>query len=210
MATTDDRVVTVFRHRAQAQRAVDALLEAGFGAERITLTEPDHDLPARLEADEHTAHAPTPAERGFGAGLGALLGAAAGGLLGRRRRRWTWASVAAWAAFGSAVGAACVALVVWFFGRNRPEPMALAPVHFDEGSLERGRAMVTVDGGDEAARAEAILLEYGGREPGKWRTAKWENEADRPTPPNPDLAEPDRADVIVPTAEAVTIGRDRV
>lgn len=215
MATTEGRVVALFRHRAQAQRAVDALLEAGFGAERITLGEPDHDLPARLAADEHALHAPTPAAHGVGLGFGALAGAVAGGLTGCSRRRWTWLSLAGWAAFGSAVGAGAAALVAWFMGRGQPDPIEQAPVHYDEGSLDRGRAMVTVEADAMAARAEEILLEYGGREPGKWRLAKWENEADRPIPQNAidnpanvELQTP--AEALAPTAEAVTIGRDRV
>jgi hypothetical protein len=216
--TTDSRLVVLFRHRAQAQRAVDALLDAGLTAAQITLTEPDHDLPRKLEEDAHTVHAPTTAETGMGTGVGALVGAAAGALTGWSRRRRTALSVALWSAFGSAVGAGAAALVAWIFGRDGAPRMELEPVHYDEGSLERGRAMVTVDAGAMNARAEEILLEFGGREPGKWRTARADNEADQPIPQNEidNPATPDGpVDVapdltVTPTAEAMTIGRDRV
>lgn len=216
--TTEGRVVTLFRHRAQAQRAVDALLDAGFKAEQITLTEPNHDLPRLLEEDAQKVHPPTPAETRIGSGFGALVGAVAGALTGLGRRRRTAFSVGLWAAFGAAVGAGAAALVAWVLGRGAEPGLGLEPVHYDEGSLERGRAMVTVDAGTLNGRAEEILLEFGGREPGRWRNAKADDEADRPIPQNeldnpatPDGPVDPSPDVTVtPTAEAMTIGRDRV
>lgn len=213
MPTTEGRVVAVFRHRAQAQRAVDALLQAGFDAGQITLTEPDHDLPAKLAADRHTTRAATPIEGGIGVAFGALLGAVAGGLTGRSLLGRTWLSVALWAALGSSAGAAGAAAVAFVLGRRHAERLPVEPVHYDEGSLERGRAMVTIDPANQVARAEEILLEYGGREPGKWRTTRLEEDADRPVPQsaidNPASVEPGAA-ALAPTAEAITVGRDRV
>ena len=206
---TETRVVTMFRHRAQAQRAVDALLDAGFTPDQITLTEPDHDLPRKLEQDELAAHTPTAPESAFGAGVGAVLGAIAGAFVGwRRRRRSAW-KTAGWTAFGSAAGAGAAALVAWLMGRSSVDPLDIEPVHYDEGSLERGRTMVTVDAGPSNPRAEAILLEFGGREPGKWRTARIENEADRPIPQNA-IDNPANAEPATDPVIAATMGRDRV
>jgi hypothetical protein len=206
---SETRVVAMFRHRAQAQRAVDALLDAGFTADQITLTEPDHDLPRKLDRDERAVHAPTPVEAGFGATVGAVLGAIAGALLGwRRPRRSVW-KTAGWAGFGACVGAGATALVARVLGQTGATPLDLEPVHYDQGSLERGRAMVTVDAGPSNGQAESILLEFGGREPGKWRTVKTENEADQPTPPNTidDLANVQPAtDPVI----AATVGQNRV
>src|SRR5947207_3070903 len=82
MATLPDtRVVTVFRHHAQAQRAVDALLDAGFESGQITLSEPDPDVLRHLEPEERDDAAPmasAPTFAAVGAGFGVLLGALVG------------------------------------------------------------------------------------------------------------------------------------
>jgi hypothetical protein len=170
-------VVAAFKHRAQAQRAVDALLDAGFEETRIAIEAAEerrhHDetavdrSPAAVSPIWGAAPArwPVPA----GAFLGGAL--AAGAAWVRRRRRSWWqrggwtrgqvALVAAGAVAGAAGGLAL--LTAW---RREGAPAldgAHGGVEYDEGNLERGHTLVTVEPGERLADAESLLRAFGGR-----------------------------------------------
>ena len=175
MATIPEtRVVMVFRHHAQAQRAVDALLDAGFTRDEITLSEPDAEILLQLDAEPPQALPPDaglPALAVAGAALGATLGGL-GGWLGRPLGRGLGRNLTLGVVLGAAVGAAVARLAVRFYGAT-PEPtapeLALEPVQYDQGSLDRGRAMVTVESLSRLDECDQILRSFGGRRPAHTR-----------------------------------------
>lgn len=71
MAVTGDVVVGVFRDRMQAQQAIEALKNAGFAANDISMLMQDRDRTRAMAEDT-----------GANAGTGAATGAVAGGVLG--------------------------------------------------------------------------------------------------------------------------------
>jgi hypothetical protein len=189
---TGRTVVAAFRHRAQAQRAVDALLDAGFDQTSIAIEAPDewrhHDHGASDEPSDPLAPHPdptaglwpgSPADAGLPARwpvpAGALLGgaiAAAAAWVARQRRRTWWRSagwsrseiglVAAGAVAGAVGGLAL--LTSWRHDDAQHRLEAARPhAEYDSGNLERGHAIVTVAPGDRLADAESLLRAFGGR-----------------------------------------------
>jgi hypothetical protein len=170
-------VVAAFKHRAQAQRAVDALLDAGFEDARIAIEATEewrhHDEeaveqpPASVSPSGGAVPArwPVPA----GAFLGGALAAGAAWITRRRRPWWqrgAWtggqvALVAAGAIVGAGGGLAL--LTAWRNGDAPALADAYGGVEYDEGSLERGHAIVAVEPGERLAEAESLLRTFGGR-----------------------------------------------
>jgi hypothetical protein len=169
-------VVAAFKHRAQAQRAVDALLDAGFDETSIAIEASDewhhHEeavdtSSAEAEPGWHRAPArwPVPA----GAFLGGAAAASAAWLNQRRRAWWQhggWARgeialIAAGAILGAAGG---LALMTTWRRQAAPAVGGLdGGVEYDQGSLERGHAIVTVAPGERLTDAETLLRTFGGR-----------------------------------------------
>jgi hypothetical protein len=173
--TTEPTVVAVFKHRAQAHRAVDALLEAGFATDQIRLEDHggQHDHLTHQEAEASVARSWPVRFVAVGAGLGGGVGAAAAWLMGWTRRvielpprrdllaRMRRRGVLGPALIGIGLGAAGgYALAEWM---RPPAPRESEPVDWYEGSLERGRAVVQVRTDSRGEEVEAILKAYGGR-----------------------------------------------
>jgi hypothetical protein len=170
-------VVAAFKHRAQAQRAVDALLDAGFDEASIAIEASEewrhHEQEAALDgssADVEPGWRRAPAR--WPVPAGAFLGGAvatSAAWLNRRRAWWQrggWARgeialVAAGAVLGAAGGLALMS--AW----RREAATAAGELHggveYEQGSLERGHAIVTVAPGERLADAETLLRAFGGR-----------------------------------------------
>ncbi|HEY3111406.1 MAG TPA: hypothetical protein VGL23_21800, partial [Chloroflexota bacterium] len=165
-------VVAAFKHRAQAQRAIDALLDAGFDETSIAIEASEewhhHEQEETIDASSADvepgwrrapARWPVPA----GAFLGGAVAASAAWLNQRRHAWWQrggWARgeialVAAGAVVGAAGGLAL--MTAW---RRQAAPAAgelYGRVEYDQGSLERGHAIVTVAPGERMDDAETLL-----------------------------------------------------
>jgi hypothetical protein len=163
-------VVAAFKHRAQAQRAVDAMLECGFDATRIRIEGgEEHQFTPIVET---APPAPPPVWAPFwpipaGAVGGALAGAAVWGAGWTRRVRWRWLRGGFGPALvGLGLGAAG-GLALAMLSRADADAMAVPsldpPAHYDEGSLERGHSRVIVAPGDRIGEAETLLRSFGGR-----------------------------------------------
>jgi hypothetical protein len=158
-------VVGVFEFSDDAQRAIEALKDAGFRSEDVGVTMRDMREAQTLAEDAG-------ASAGAGAATGALAGGALGGLAG-----WlvgigalaipgigpiVAAGPLAVALTGAAVGAAGGGLLGALTGMGVPEEEA----RWYEAEVGRGGTLVTVsaDGGYE--RARRILQDHGAREAG--------------------------------------------
>jgi hypothetical protein len=158
-------VVGVFEFSDDAQRAIEALKEAGFNSEDVGVT----------MRDMHRAEALSE-EAGASAGAGAATGALAGGALG---------GVAGWllgigmvaipgigpilaagplavALTGAALGAAGGGLLGALTGMGVPEEEA----RWYEAEVGRGGTLVTVTADGRYEEARRILHDHGAREAG--------------------------------------------
>lgn len=175
-----DMAVAVFDDRDDAQDAINALRDAGFAAEDISVVARDRDTAGALAE-----------ETGTEAGAGAATGALAGGLLG---------GVAGWlvgigalaipgvgpivaagpiaaALGGAAIGAAGGGIIGALTGAGVPEEEA----RYYDTEFQRGGILVTVMARGRYGEAMSILNEYGGRDASR-RTdtyASWEETAPR-------------------------------
>lgn len=162
-------VVGVFQFSDDAQRAIEALKDAGFRSEDIGLTMRDVQE-ARALADERGASA------GAGAATGALAGGALGGLagwlvgIGALAIPWVGPIIAAGplaaALTGAAVGAAGGGLLGALTGMGVPEEEA----RWYESEVGRGGTLVTVRADGRYEEARGILKDYGAREAGSEST----------------------------------------
>lgn len=158
-------VVGVFDDRDDAQRAIEALKDAGFRPDDIGVTMRD-----RREAE--TLVEDTGTKAGAGAATGALAGGALGGVAG-----WLVgigalaipgvgpfiaAGPLAAALTGAAIGAAGGGLLGALTGMGVPEDEA----RWYEGEVHRGGTLVTVRADGRYEEARRIVREYGGREAG--------------------------------------------
>src|SRR5919204_1502339 len=162
-------VVGVFDDRDDAQRAIEALKEAGFRADDIGITMHDRREAEALVED-------TGASAGAGAATGALAGGALGGLAG-----WlvgigalaipgvgpvVAAGPLAAALTGAAVGAAGGGLLGALTGLGVPEEEA----RWYEAEVGRGGTLVTVRADGRYDEARRVLLDYGARQAGSEAT----------------------------------------
>lgn len=152
----------VFYDHDKADKAVEALLQAGFPKEDIGVAARQPAAPAAGEP--HAAHA-THAEEGGAAGLvtggvlGGVLGAGAvaAGLIPGVGPVITVGILAAALAGGAAAGAVAGGLIGTLIGLGIPEEEA----HFYQGEFEAGRTIVTVKTGPRYDEAVAILRRCG-------------------------------------------------
>lgn len=158
-----DTAVAVFDDRDDAQDAINALRDAGFAPDQISVLARNRDTAGQLAEDTGTE-----------AGAGAATGAVAGGLLG---------GVAGWligigalaipgvgpiiaagplaaAIGGAALGAATGGTIGALTGAGVPEDEAR---YYDE-EFRRGGIVVTAHARGRYSEAMQILREYGGRE----------------------------------------------
>jgi uncharacterized protein (TIGR02271 family) len=160
--TTRERstVVGVFEDTAEARRAIEALKDAGFTGEHISVLAPDRD-DTRAVAEETGTRAGEDAARGAVAGgiLGGLggwlvgIGALAIPGVGPFLAAGAFATALGGAAIGAGVGAIAGALV----GMGVPQEHA----EYYEGEVKRGRTLVTVSADGRYEEAQRLLRDHG-------------------------------------------------
>jgi hypothetical protein len=152
--------VGVFEDTAEARGAIDALKDAGFAGEHISVLAPDRE-DTRAVAEETGARAGEDAAKGAVAGgiLGGLggwlvgIGALAIPGVGPFLAAGAFATALGGAAIGAGVGAIAGALV----GMGVPEEHA----KYYEGEVKSGRTLVTVSADGRYDEAQRILRECG-------------------------------------------------
>lgn len=156
---TQAAIVGVFTERSDAQRAVSALRQAGFGENEIGMVTQNRDGTAttRVDGDDNNAAEGAAIGAATGLGVGALwaLGIAAGMLpaIGPAIAGGIFASILTSAAGGAAVGGLVGALV----GLGIPEDEA----EFYESEVKAGRTIVSVKTDNRRPEAIEILQRHG-------------------------------------------------
>lgn len=153
-------VVGVFHDREDAREAIEALKDAGFAADSISVLSPDAHTTERM-AEETGTHAGSGAASGLVAGgvLGGLggwlvgIGALAIPGVGPFIAAGAFATALGGAAIGAGVGAIAGALV----GMGVPKEEA----EYYEGEVKSGRTLVTVRSDGRYDDAQRILREHG-------------------------------------------------
>jgi len=165
-----DTVVAVFDDRDDAQDAINALRNAGFSADDISILARDRDVAGRLADDTGTEAA---AGAATGALAGGLLGGVAGWLVGIGALAIPGvgpiiaAGPIAAALGGAALGAATGGIIGALTGAGVPEDEAR---YYDD-EFRRGGIVVTMQARGRYDEARSILREYGGREAASSTTA---------------------------------------
>jgi len=158
--TRGSTVVGVFDDRESAREAIQALKDAGFSGDSISILSPDRQATQAI-ADETGTHA------GSGAATGAVAGGILGGLggwlvgigalaipgVGPFIAAGAFASALGGAAIGAGVGAIAGALV----GMGVPEEHA----RYYEGEAKAGKTLVTVRAERRYDDAQQILRDHG-------------------------------------------------
>jgi len=158
-----DTVVAVFEDRDDAQDAINALRDAGFMAEDISILARDRDTAGRL-ADDTGTEAATGAATG--ALAGGLLGGVAGWLVGIGALAIPGvgpiiaAGPIAAALGGAAIGAAGGGIIGALTGAGIPEDEA----RYYDTEFKQGGIVVTVQARGRYDEAHDIMHEYGGRD----------------------------------------------
>jgi hypothetical protein len=156
-----DTVVAVFHDRDDAQDAINAMRDAGFRADDISILARDRDVSGQLADDTGTEAA---AGAATGALAGGLLGGVAGWLVGIGALAIPGvgpiiaAGPIAAALGGAALGAAGGGVIGALTGAGVPEDEAR---YYDE-EFQRGGIVVTVQARGRYDEARRILHEYGG------------------------------------------------
>ena len=159
---TDQRttLVAAFADRLEAEQAVDELVQAGFDADNVGYAIRGNDVAAGgMITDEEGAKDRPGALAGMatGAGVGALLGAAAALLIpgvGPVVASGVLAMALGGAVAGTAVGG--------IFGAISGLGVSEEEARFYENEFNSGRAIVAVKAGARAADAAQILRRHGG------------------------------------------------
>jgi len=158
-----DTVVVVFDDRDDAQDAINALRDAGFMADDISILARDRDTAGQLADDTGTEAA---AGAATGALAGGLLGGVAGWLVGIGALAIPGvgpiiaAGPIAAALGGAALGAAGGGIIGALTGAGVPEDEAR---YYDE-EFRRGGIVVTLQARGRYDEARRILHEYGGKD----------------------------------------------
>ena len=153
-------VVGLFHERDDAREAIEALKDAGFDSNDISILSPDKQVTADMAA-----------ETGTHAGSGAATGAVAGGLLGGLGGwlvgigalaipgigPFIAAGAFATALGGAAIGAGVGAIAGALAGMGVPEEEA----SYYEGEVKSGRTLVTVRADGRFDEAQRILRQHG-------------------------------------------------
>lgn len=173
---TRDTVVAVFDERDDAQDAINALRDAGFRADDISILARDRDTAGQLAEDTGTEAA---AGAATGALAGGLLGGVAGWLVGIGALAIPGvgpiiaAGPIAAALGGAAIGATTGGIIGALTGAGIPEDEA----KYYDSEFRRGGIVVTVQARGRYDEARSILRENGGRDTQSSTTyASW-NEA---------------------------------
>ena len=210
---TEPAIVGVFAQRSDAQRAVSALRQAGFGEHEIGMISQNKDGAVTThDGDGNNAAEGAAVGAATGVGVGALwaLGIAAGVLpaIGPAIAGGLFASILTSAAGGAAVGGLIGALV----GLGIPEEEA----EFYESEVKAGRTIVTVKTDKRRDEAMHILRNHGGAMRGaatdgngphfatQNRFASWQTTAHSRT--DRDLKDTDACDI--PSTASAARGRD--
>jgi uncharacterized protein (TIGR02271 family) len=156
--TSRSTVVGVFRDRAKAEEAVDALHRAGFRDDQIGFAAHEGETPEGSEAIGHGTEAGEGATKGVVSGgiIGAVLGALATGLIpgiGPVIAGGLLAGIVGGAAVGAAAGGLMGALVG---SMGVPEEEAR---YYDQ-EFRSGRTIVTVKADGRYDEAQRILRQY--------------------------------------------------
>ncbi|MBV9322955.1 MAG: YsnF/AvaK domain-containing protein [Chloroflexi bacterium] len=158
--TRRSTVVGVFQERDDARRAIEALKDAGFAPDSISILSPDKQATQTM-AEETGTHA------GSGAATGAVTGGILGGLggwligigalaipgVGPFIAAGAFATALTGAAIGAGVGAIAGALI----GMGVPKEEA----EYYEGEVKSGRTLVTVKADTRYDEAQRILRQNG-------------------------------------------------
>jgi hypothetical protein len=158
-----DTVVAVFDDRDDAQDAINAMRDAGFAADDISILARDRDTAGRLADDTGTEAA---AGAATGALAGGLLGGVAGWLVGIGALAIPGvgpiiaAGPIAAALGGAALGAASGGIIGALTGAGVPEDEA---TYYDE-EFRRGGIVVTLQARGRYDEARRIMHEHGGRD----------------------------------------------
>jgi len=158
--TERSTVVGVFQEREQAREAIEALKDAGFAPDAISILSPDKQATQDM-AEETGTHA------GAGAATGAVAGGILGGLggwllgigalaipgIGPFIAAGAFATALGGAAIGAGVGAIAGALT----GMGVPKEEA----DYYEGEVKSGRTLVAVRVDGRYAEAQRLLREHG-------------------------------------------------
>ncbi|MFN8636854.1 MAG: general stress protein [Chloroflexota bacterium] len=158
-----DTVVAVFEDRDDAQDAINALRDAGFMADDISILARDRDTAGRLAEDTGTEAATGAAT---GALAGGLLGGVAGWLVGIGALAIPGvgpiiaAGPLAAALGGAAIGAAGGGIIGALTGAGIPEEEA----RYYDTEFRQGGIVVTVQARGRYDEAHDIMHEYGGRD----------------------------------------------
>ncbi|MGE3912544.1 MAG: general stress protein [Chloroflexota bacterium] len=160
---TRDTVAAVFDERDDAQDAINALRDAGFMADDISILARDRDTAGQLAQDTGTEAA---AGAATGALAGGLLGGVAGWLVGIGALAIPGvgpiiaAGPIAAALGGAAIGATTGGIIGALTGAGIPEDEA----RYYDTEFRRGGIVVTVLTRNRYDEAREILREHGGRE----------------------------------------------
>jgi len=155
MADQRETAVGVFQDRAQADRAVRELKQAGFSDNEIGYTTPNKDEAGGVETgDGGVGHSGGHVLGGAvaGGGVGGTPGALAAGLIPGIGPIIAGGILAVTAA-GAGLGAAGGSLIGALTGLGVPEDEA----HYYEGEARSGRTLVTVKSGSRYEEARSIL-----------------------------------------------------
>lgn len=158
-----DTAVAVFEERDDAQDAINALRNAGFRADDISILARDRDTAGRLAEDTGTEAA---AGAATGALAGGLLGGVAGWLVGIGALAIPGvgpiiaAGPLAAAIGGAAIGATTGGIIGALTGAGIPEDEA----KYYDTEFRRGGIVVTVQARGRYDEARSILRENGGRD----------------------------------------------
>lgn len=168
-STLGTTVVGVFTNRSQADKAVEALYQAGFGSSNIGMVIRDSaigDTATVKSTGRSTDKATAEAENtGTGAATGAVAGAGVGALvgwgvltgaipvIGPALMAGTLGVIASNALGGAGIAGLVGALTGWGVTEDHAK-------HY-ESEVASGRAIVTVTAEDRCDEARAILRQYG-------------------------------------------------
>ena len=164
-----DTVVAVFEDRDDAQDAINALRDAGFMADDISILARDRDVSGQLAEDTGTEAA---AGAATGALAGGLLGGVAGWLIGIGALAIPGvgpiiaAGPIAAALGGAALGAAGGGIIGALTGAGVPEDEAR---YYDQ-EFRRGGIVVTVQARGRYDEARSVLHEHGGMDADRSKT----------------------------------------
>jgi len=187
-------VVGLFRNSADAERAVDALEDAGFVSDDFSIVARDNVIETDYDDDDHV-------DAGEGAAVGAVGGATVGGLtgllmglgalaipgIGPVLAAGTLATALGSAAAGAGIGAAAGAVTGGLVGALLDAGLPEEDAHFYAEGVRRGGVLVTVHADDtHASIATGIMRQANAvdvnAEREAWRAEGWER-FDETAPP---------------------------